>query len=582
VVRGDSALKYGSLDSTHEESDWSESRLSDSNSDKAEGTPLIVTDLAATRGSEVFHSFRSTNRDKIYDHDVTLKELHEITIIHVADEHGHIAHYPGEEEDLHHREEVIHKEGGNKRASLLVLSTLSSCVDTLKCVFSMAFLLASMYACTAAVITQQTVGTEDMSAMGRAIVVAVFWILILWLAEMEGSQNCLVGLQPIPKTLFRHTHPHAYRSTCLAHQGDNMERFIVGRQFLIVLVVFVTNMIAFPVPGVSLFGLNDHLTNVLLGSGIAVTADAVMLGQVAQINAANCMLDFINTFFGLFTTYVSLFFDATGLLHSVYLVQIVFAKITGTPIESSEPPRGFLQSIFFWTRVIFSCVTLGYFCALTLSAVYHDETTMWPGVPDSASVLALIILLIFVGLLEGMQIALFAVVNLPSDETNKHPWAARCCELTFSGSNLQAFLIGRQMCVTLGMFVVARITSCNVDVEAGEATIFGVSDGVQRFFNTGLPGAVITTVIGSLAWRIIASSFPVAFLENPIIYGIIRLCLVVEASGVCSATWMLALIQKKIMGYQLDELYIGTPEERVAAAELNNDKAITREAVIDV
>ena len=450
---------------------------------------------------------------------------------------------------------------------------LGSGIESLKCLFSMAFLLVSMYVCTAAIVTQQTVGTANMSVGGRATFIIIFWFLILWLAEMEGSQSCLVGLQPIDKALFRHTHPHTYKTTCLAHQGDNMERFIVGRQFLIVLVVFVTNMMAFPVHGVSLVGLNDHLTNVLLGSGIAVTACAVMLGQVAQINAANCMLDFVNTYFGLFTTYVSLFFDATGLLHSVYLVQILFAKITGTPIESSEPPRNFVQSIFFWARVAFSCVTLGYFCALTLSALYHGETTMWPGVPDSVSVIALIILLIFVGLLEGMQIALFAVVNLPADEMAKHPTAAKSCDLTFSGNNLQAFLVGRQMCVTLCMFVVARITSCDVDVDAGEETIFGVSDRMQQFFNTGLPGAVITTLVGSLAWRIIASSFPVAFLENPLIYAIIRLCLVVEASGVCSVAWLLALIHKKFMGYKLDEVYIGTPEERAAAAKEDGDLA---------
>lgn len=276
-------------------------------------------------------------------------------------------------------------------------------------------------------------------------------------------------------------------------------------------------------------------------------------------------LDFINTYFGLFTTCVSIFLDATGLLHSVYLVQILFAKMTGTPIESSEPPRSPVQSAFFWARVAFSCATLGYFCALTLSALYHGETTMWPGVPDSVSVVALVVLLIFVGLLEGMQIALFAVVNLPADEMEKHPKAARSCDLTFSGNNLQAFLVGRQMCVTLCMFVVARITSC--DVRADEDNIFGVSDRVESFFNTGLPGAVITTLVGSLAWRIIASSFPVAFLEFPLVHEIIRLCLVVEASGVCTAAWLLALVHKRVMGYQLDDVYIGTPEERAAAAK---------------
>jgi hypothetical protein len=117
------------------------------------------------------------------------------------------------------------------------------------------------------------------------------------------------------------------------------------------------------------------------------------------------------------------------------------------------------------------------------------------------------------------------------------------------------------------MFVVARITSVNVDVQGDNSeNIFGVSDGIQTFFNTGLLGAVITTIVGSLAWRIVASSFPVAYLSNPLVYMIIRLCLILEASGVCSAAWLLALIQKSIFGYRLDESYVGTAEQRTAAA----------------
>jgi hypothetical protein len=161
------------------------------------------------------------------------------------------------------------------------------------------------------------------------------------------------------------------------------------------------------------------------------------------------------------------------------------------------------------------------------------------------------------------------VVNLPIEELEAHPLAFKSCELTFRGSNLQAFLIGRQMCVTFCMFIVARITSCDVDVP-GEETVFGVSDTMQSFFNTGLMGAFITSIVGSLAWRIVASSFPVPFLSNPLIYWTIRLCLLVEASGVCSAAWLLALIHKQCIGYQLDEVYIGTPEKRHAAEAKKN------------
>jgi hypothetical protein len=84
-------------------------------------------------------------------------------------------------------------------------------------------------------------------------------------------------------------------------------------------------------------------------------------------------------------------------------------------------------------------------------------------------------------------------------------------------------------------------------------------------------GAIITTTVASLAWRIVASSFPVAFLSNPLIYFILRLCLLLEASGICSSAWLLALIHKSVVGYELDEVYIGTKDERAEAKKASDD-----------
>jgi Silicon transporter len=104
----------------------------------------------------------------------------------------------------------------------------------------------------------------------------------------------------------------------------------------------------------------------------------------------------------------------------------------------------------------------------------------------------------FVGIMEGSQIAFIAVINFPSEELKNYKIAAANCELAFSGMNLGAFLIGRHICVTCCMFVVARITTLDVDTAAGDPTIFGVSLGAQAFFNTCLLGAIITTL--SVHW----------------------------------------------------------------------------------
>ena len=283
------------------------------------------------------------------------------------------------------------------------------------------------------------------------------------------------------------------------------------------------------------------------------------------------MLDFMNSYFMLCMTYVSLAVEMSGLLHAVYLVQILFSQSTGETVATTELKRSGIQKVFFWARVAFSCITLAFSFVVTLTALFKGQTTMYEGVPDFAAVVILLVLMCFIGMLEGMQISLFAVVNLTDEEIGKHRFAYRSCKLVFSGSNLQAFLIGRQICVTFCMFVIARITTCNVDVDSGDDNIFGVNNVLQELFNTGLFGAIITTIVGSLCWRIIAASFPLTFLSNPFIYLIIRLCLALEASGICSAAWLLALIHKAIAGFRPDEVYIGTPELRAALSKDASD-----------
>lgn len=163
-----------------------------------------------------------------------------------------------------------------------------------------------------------------------------------------------------------------------------------------------------------------------------------------------------------------------------------------------------------------------------------------------------------------MQIAFFAVAKLTVEERNSTPMAAFTCNVLYRGNNLPNFMIGRQICVTLNFFVIARLTTLDVQYDEGDETIFGVSKTMQAFFNTGLPGAIVTTIVGSIIWQLIASAYPVTFLSSPFGHILLRVCLFLENTGICSAAWFFGLIHKHFAGFQYDEYYIGTPEERKA------------------
>merc|ERR1711937_1066487 len=131
------------------------------------------------------------------------------------------------------------------------------------------------------------------------------------------------------------------------------------------------------------------------------------------------------------------------------------------------------------------------------------------------AVIIFVILLCIVGMLEGMQIAFFAVAKIPASDRGDSVFAKKTCELLFRGEgyNMPAFMVGRQLCVVSCMFFVARVTA--VSIPDGGSNIFNVSQGLQEFFNLGFLGALITTILGSISWQLVAATFPIAFLFQP-------------------------------------------------------------------
>merc|ERR1711953_697491 len=244
----------------------------------------------------------------------------------------------------------------------------------------------------------------------------------------------------------------------------------------------------------------------------------------------------------------------------------VVAKLAGKPVESNEPARNIFQSIFFWGRCLVSCAVLTFAIVVTITALFEGKTTMWSSIPNPVAVVLFFVLMSVVGLLEGMQIAFFAVSKLPAEERGKARCAEMTCNVLFAdgGRNLPGFMIGRQICVVGCMFIVARVCTLNVEVGTGN-NVLGVSDGVQSFFNTGLLAALITTIIGSIAWQLVAGQFPIAFLSNPVVYFLLRWCLFLEATGICSGAWVLAKGAELVSGWKTDEHYIASVEDRKQA-----------------
>jgi hypothetical protein len=122
------------------------------------------------------------------------------------------------------------------------------------------------------------------------------------------------------------------------------------------------------------------INQIFLNTGLAVFFMTAMIGKIsAQVNATRCMLDYVNNLFALFTFQVSRLIEASGLLHCCYLAQLFFSWAAGQPLETKEAKRTVLQQILFWGRVLMSLAILAMAFAVTLSALFHGQTTMWEG-----------------------------------------------------------------------------------------------------------------------------------------------------------------------------------------------------------
>jgi len=399
-----------------------------------------------------------------------------------------------------------------------------------------------------------------------ALACVLIWLSVIWLAMLEGGQGALLGLPPIDKELYKVNHPTTYSITSRVHKGDNLDRYLMGRQFMVVVTIFVVNLAGSPIKTPDVFGFPEWYQVVISVSGFSIILMTAMIGQLAaQVNSSNCMLDFVDNYFAVLTVYAAMFIEFSGILHASYLIQMGVSWLAGKPLRSKEDPRTTGQSVFFWCRCILSVVIIGFGFAVTFVALLDDKTTMWKNTPGWVSIILFFFLMSIVGCLEGMQIAFFALTKMAKEDRGDNTFVKMTCKLLFrgGGENLPGFMVGRQVCVVTCYFIIARITTQNVTVGEGK-NVFGIPDALQEFLNTGLIAAVIVTVLGSIFFQLVASAFPFSFLANPLTYVLLRICLLVELTGICAGSYVIAAIHKKLSGYQFDEVYVGTPEERAA------------------
>merc|ERR1712151_327105 len=365
--------------------------------------------------------------------------------------------------------------------------------------------------------------TNISSRTSPAVAYIMCWVALIWLTSVEGTQGSFVGLAPINPEIYKDSHPIAFMCNKVMVKGDNLDRYLMGRQLMVCCIVFIINMSAGPAGDVELWGLPEGVKTAFFGVGLAMIFFTAMVGQLqSQVNASVCMLDYCDNYFSVFTMWV------------------------GAESNSKEGPRSPGANAFYWARCLMSLAIVTFCGIVTIYALFTGQTTVWEGIPPIVSFIIFLVLMSVVGMLEGMQIAFFACAKLRAEERGTSKIAKMTAKLLFKGdgNNLPGFMIRRQLTVVSCMFFVARVTS--VKMAEGAGNMFGVSDGTQALFDTSLLGALFLTIVGSISWQLVAAAFPIAFMGNPITYILLVIALSIEFTGVCTGAWVLAAINAKV------------------------------------
>jgi len=191
-------------------------------------------------------------------------------------------------------------------------------------------------------------------------------------------------------------------------------------------------------------------------------------------------------------------------------------------------------------RFILSLGLLLFSAVVTCYSILLQKTSMWKEVPGWASLLIFVFVLWCLWVMEGLQIALVELKRLnPDYYKTSHPTAYKLGQIACKGDNIEKFLMGRQVFVVCSVFFAAKLTTIHGRTEEG--FLFYVPHWVQAvFLETGLLACVLVVIMAQLMPQIVASIYPVQFLELLVMRPAYYACIGLESTGLTHFCWVLA------------------------------------------
>jgi len=387
----------------------------------------------------------------------------------------------------------------------------------------------------------------------------LFWSMLFWISMLEGCQISVVGLQGYDPETFRTSHPRAYQCCKLVHTGANVERFLVGRQFLLLFNGFLVSRIGGG-QAIDHFKMGNwewglEMTQFFFSNGVLLMIVIVALGQLpTQLVAADKMLGFFELPLNHYWLVLRpcMFVEWLGFTHSSYILKDFLCWVSGIDVSKADPEKELNKDAIHWLKCGFSLFAVGFSGTFITKGIAKSQTNAttgagWQHLSGGAAVAVSFLFVFMLASAEGIQVALLHPDTATFRYKKEKPLAYRTAKLALSGRNMAAFLAGRQFLTAMNMVLLAKVTS----YAGGDGKLLPGGDwGMGETFNEyllqwGFLGAIFVVNVAQLASQVTASIFPIPTINNYFMYWLLRLMLFIEFIGIVNACWFLAYLMER-------------------------------------
>jgi hypothetical protein len=370
----------------------------------------------------------------------------------------------------------------------------------------------------------------------------IFIFCLTLVAYLEGLQVAILAVEHNDPEAKKNSHPRAYQLIKKVREGNNVDRFLVGRQFF---TIFVMTLIAqvTTFPNISTLGINSIVWFIFIQTGLPGAIVVTTIGSLQpQLLAAKDPWKFMDLYGTNAVMALCYGMELTGICTHFAWLLINTARYTVFRTEI-QPKKHEIEED--WQHyaleglkyLVSSFVVLGYF-TLLMWGIWTGEAVL----PVHPVAVFIIFCLsgIFLAHLEGLQVAILVAEGKDREPyAESHPRAYALMKVATTEKNVRRFLIGRQFFV---IFVVFLINQCTIFPNISH---LGIPAGVWfAFVSLGFPTALNILCWCQLPAQLLGNLDPYMFMNRYGPFFTLYVCLVTEMTGLAHFSWVVSAFSR--------------------------------------